>query len=126
MTAIKTGVGAQDQAQKLTHTPTTDIPKSNVWDAIKYVYDTLAASIVALTASIAAVVVTVTEAQFTASVAGSRATQAIAEIATLAGRVRRAEWRAVEARSIAMTARAQQRASTVDSLKIALTAQVYN
>ncbi len=45
MTAVKTDIGAQTRAENVTHSPTADIPFSNVWDAIKYVRDTLTAAI---------------------------------------------------------------------------------
>lgn len=52
MTAVKTEIGAETPAQRAPHSPTSTIPKSNVWDAIKYVYDTVTASIAAIAAKI--------------------------------------------------------------------------
>lgn len=45
MTAVKTEIGAETPAQRAPFAPVSGIPKSNVWAAIKYVYDTLTAAI---------------------------------------------------------------------------------
>lgn len=47
MTAVKTEIGAETPSQRVPHAPTTSIPKTDVWAAIKYVYDTLVASVAA-------------------------------------------------------------------------------
>ena len=47
MTAVKTEIGAETQAQSAPHAPTSSIPKSDVWAAIEYVRSTLAAAITA-------------------------------------------------------------------------------
>lgn len=54
MVAWKTQVGAKDRATDVPFEPSSSVPKSNVWDAIEYVYDTLAASASALAATVAA------------------------------------------------------------------------
>ncbi len=47
MSAVKTLIGAKDQAEALPHTPWSSIPATNVWDAIKYVFTTGSAALAA-------------------------------------------------------------------------------
>ncbi len=76
MTAIKTEIGAQADARKHVFAPTSTIPKSDVWSAIQYVYDT-----------IAAVIATVVAAQYTADAARSIAQSAQGAAAANSARI---------------------------------------
>lgn len=83
MTAVKTDIGAQTRAEQVTHSPTADIPFSNVWDAIKYVKDTLTTALAAhLSDTTDAHAASAISFAPVGTIAGTDVQTAIAEVAT--------------------------------------------
>lgn len=100
MTALKTELGAQTQAQSAPFSADGTIPRTNTWDAVHWVYTTLSA---ALSAAIAALTGTIATAQYTADEARS-----LAQTAT------------------GLAQKAQTEVNKIDDVQIALKAQVFN
>lgn len=113
MTALKTEL-AQTQSQRVPHAPHSSIPKSDVWAAIKYVYDTITASLTAIT--------------YAADMAREAVGVLHGRVSNNEGATRRAALEARMAREAALRAASDRRKIDISAsdAQIALKAQVFN
>lgn len=130
MTAIKTSpdVGPQTQAQSMPFAADSAVPKTNVWDAIHFVY---AALLAAISGPVARAQYAADDAKATALEARGSAARAQVGVRLLKLAAPLAQYTADDARSVALEARGQaQKALTrirkIDDVQIALKAQVFN
>lgn len=122
MTAIKTDIGAQTQAEHAPFRPSSDIPASNTWDAIQYVKDVLDALAASLPGAYQPLNPDMTG--VTALEARALAALALTRLRSLNSAVADAKGTASEARSQAALAITKIR--KIDDVQIALKAQVFN